>query len=131
MKSIHLLALLAAIFILLGGWALLFPAMVENLVLKPEYYAGTATSKLLMGCFGAQAVLTGVALSFARFRPIGFLVFGCIGSIPFFLFNYYFYFELGMFTEWMLVDFVGNIGILALCVMGYILRKKELSRQYR
>ena len=100
---------LASIFILLGGWCLLFPLTVESLVFNPEFYMGTSTSQILMGCFGAQAVLGGIVIATSKFEARTFLIFGLFGSIPFFAFNYYFYFIEAIFTDWMLLDFVGTL----------------------
>ncbi len=127
MRAIHLQRLLAFIFLGLGGWCLLFPATVEALVLRPEYYVGNNTSALLMGCFGAQAILAGTLILTAEFTPRTFLIFGLVGSIPFFGFNYYFYFVKSMFTDWMLLDFAGNIGILALGIAGWRMKTCELA----
>jgi hypothetical protein len=124
-KSITIQRSLALIFIGLGGWCLLFPLTVEALVFKPEFFMGNSTSQLLMGCFGAQAVLAGIIIFTSKFAPRTFLIFGLFGSIPFFIFNYYFYFIEAMFTDWMLLDFVGNIGILTCGILGYRLSKNE------
>jgi hypothetical protein len=116
---------LAVVFLGLGGWALLMPDMVQRLVLTPDHYIGTAASNMLMGCFGAQAVLCGVLIATTRFSARTFLTFGIVGSVPFFVFNFYFVFVAKMFTNWMLLDFVGNIAILALCLTGYRLTKQQ------
>jgi len=116
---------LAFIFLGLGGWALLFPDMVERLVLTPEHFIGTPASNVLLGCFGAQAVLTGTVIALSRFNSRTFLIFGLIGSVPFFVFNYYFVFVAKMFTNWMMLDFVGNVAILVLCFAGYRMLKAE------
>jgi hypothetical protein len=80
---------------------------VELLVLRPDYYIGNDSSHLILACFGAQAVLCGVVILSSRFTANTFLIFGLIGSIPFMIFNYYFYFVKEMFSAWMLLDFVG------------------------
>lgn len=124
--SRNIQTLLAVVFIGLGGWCLFWPSVVEELVLKPEYQHGSITTALFIGCFGAQAVLAGTVIALSDFRPHTFLVFGLIGSLPFFVFNWYFYFVAQIFTDWMLLDFVGNLTILACGVGGYILKKREL-----
>lgn len=129
MTAQYLQRALALIFLGLGGWCLLAPGQVETLVLRPEFVVGNATSALLMGCFGAQAVLAGIAIWFSRFTARTFLVFGIAGSVPFFCFNYYFYFVRAMFTPWMLLDFIGNVGILALCLAGWRLARREAARR--
>ena len=127
MKAVHLQRILALIFIGLGAWCLLFPASVELFVMRPAYYVGNSTSELFVACFGAQAILVGAVIYTSRFLPSTFLIFGIVASVPFFGFNYYFYFVRGMFTDWMVLDFVGNIGILACGLWGYRLSLKEAA----
>jgi hypothetical protein len=110
--------LIAVPFLVLGAWCLLFPQMVERIGFTPEYYLGTATTALMMGCFGAQAVLAGLFAFFSRFTRTTFLVYA-IALLPFFWFNYWFLFVVPMFTQWMLLDFAANFAMLALCVIGY------------
>lgn len=116
---------LALIFLGLGGWCLITPQMVEALVFRPAYQDMTATSAVLMGCFGAQAVLAGTVIATSEFKPRTFLIFGVVGSMPFFVFNFYFYYVAEMFTAWMLLDFAGNIGILTCGILGYRLKRAE------
>lgn len=53
-------------------------------------------------------------------------MFGLVGSLPFFIFNWYFVFVVKMFTSLMLIDFVGNLGILVCGIVGFYLRRSEL-----
>ena len=110
--------LIAVPFLGLGAWCLFFPQMVERLGFRPEYYHGTATTALMMGCFGAQAILAGLFAFFSRFTRTTFLVYG-LALLPFFWFNYWFVFVVPMFSPWMALDFVANVAMLALCVIGY------------
>ena len=126
MTAKHIQYLLAAIFLILGSWCLLAPHRVESLVLKPAYQHLSETSALLMACFGAQAILVATVIALSTFSPRTFLVFGLVGSLPFFAFNWYFVFVVKMFTPLMLIDFVGNLGILVCGVVGYFLRRSEL-----
>lgn len=127
MTSWHVQIFLAMIFVSLGGWCLLMPHTVEALVFRPAYQHLTTTSAILVGCFGAQAVLVGAVIATARFRASTFLIFGLAGSLPFFVFNAYFYYVAEVFTEWMLLDFIGNIGIFASGIIGYRLKISEES----
>lgn len=129
MKALQVQRLLALIFLLLGGWCLLFPGAVERLVLRPEFYIGNHTSQLLVSCFGAQAMLVGAVIWMSRFVAQTFVVFGLLASLPFFIFNAYFYFVERMFTEWMLLDFAGNAAILLLSLWGYRLCIRENAVQ--
>lgn len=125
MTLVGIQRILAAVFFGLGGWVLLFPTIVERLGFTSDHYIGTAASAVLLGAFGAQACLCGTVIALSRFRPITFLVFGLVGSLPFFIFNFYFVFVVNMFSNWMLLDFVGNIAILTLCMIGYRKLKAE------
>lgn len=118
-------ALLACIFLGLGGWALVFPGQVLALGLRPELYSENPALKVLLGCFGAQAAVGGLVMLLSRFTPTTFLVLGFAGSVPFFAFNYYFVFVFEIFTRWMLLDFAGNTMILGLCLMGYFGMKRH------
>lgn len=110
--------LIAVPFLVLGAWCLFFPRMVERLAFRPEYFHGSDTSALLIGCFGAQAVLSGLFAAFSRFTRTTFLAYA-IALLPFFWFNYWFVFVVPMFSPWMALDFVANVAMLILCVLGY------------
>jgi hypothetical protein len=105
-------------FLVLGAWCLFLPQMVEGLTLQPAYQHNSATSALLIGCFGAQAVLSGLFAFFSRFTKTTFLVYA-IALLPFFWFNYWFVFVVPMFNAWLALDFVSNLAMLALCVLGW------------
>ncbi len=124
MTARHVQYLLAAVFGGLGGWCVLLPGMVETLVFQPEFRELSATSRLMIQCFGAQAVLVAVLMSVSVLPARGFLVFGLAGSLPFFVFNYHFLFVAKMFTPWLLLDFVGNLAILGLGLWGYRLKRR-------
>jgi hypothetical protein len=121
----HVQTLLGLIFLALGGWVLLFPGQVEALALNPDYAIGTRTSRVLIACFGAQAVLCGTVIVSSRFAARTFLLFGLLGSLPFFLFNYYYVFVVPIFSRWMMLDVLGNAGILVLGLVGWRLKMKE------
>lgn len=117
--------LLSMIFFGLGGWCILAPSSVEALVFRPGFQHASPTIFLLIGCFGAQAVLGGTLIATSEFKPSTFLIFGFVGSVPFFIFNFYFYYIREIFTHWMLLDFAGNVGILSTCLYGYKLSINE------
>lgn len=127
MSARHIQLFLASIFLGLGGWCLVSPQTVEALVFRAEFRDTGALTPILVGCFGAQAMLTGAVIVLSEFRPRTFLIFGLLGSLPFFGFNYYFYFVAEMFTDWMLLDFAGNLGILACGIAGYRLKRGEAN----
>ncbi|MEM9375162.1 MAG: hypothetical protein AAGA72_03000 [Pseudomonadota bacterium] len=124
MTPLQIQRLLACVFLGLGGWALFLPGQVLSIGIRSDLNSGDVVSTVLMGCFGAQAVLGGTVMLLSRFTQRTFLVFGILGSLPFFVFNYYFVFIVPVFSSWMLLDFAGNIAILTLCIMGYLGMKK-------
>ncbi|NKX44632.1 hypothetical protein [Roseicyclus persicicus] len=115
----------ALVFLGLGGWCLFAPQMVETLSLKPEFHHLSATTALLMGCFGAQAVLCGSLMLLCRFTAWTFLGFGLLASIPFFVFNAWFVWVAEMFTALMLVDFAGNLSFLLIGLLGWRLMRDQ------
>lgn len=110
--------LIAVPFLGLGGWCLFFPSMVEELSLRPEHVMGTKGSAIIMGCFGAQAMLAGIFALFSRFTATTFLAYG-VALLPFFGFNYYFTLVDPVFTSLMLLDFGANAVMLVLCWLGW------------
>ena len=114
---------LSLIFLLLGSWCLFFPGMVIDVTFRPELAVASEQARFIMGCFGAQAVLTGTIILTARFRPTTFLVFGLVGSIPFFVFNFWFLYIEPILNQWMLLDFAGNVGILMIGLWGWRLSR--------
>lgn len=118
MTAILAQRLIAVPFLVLGAWCLFFPHIVERLTFRPEFYHGTLTSAVLMGCFGAQAMLAGLFAAFSQFTRTTFLAYG-LALLPFFWFNYWFVFVVPLFNGWMMLDFAANLAMLALCVIGY------------
>lgn len=119
MTARNLQICLSLIFLLLGSWCLFFPSMVIEVTFRPELALASEQARFIMGCFGAQAVLTGTIILTARFTSTTFLVFGLAGSIPFFVFNFWFLFIEPVLNQWMLLDFAGNLGILAIGLWGW------------
>lgn len=111
--------LIAIPFLVLGAWCLFFPDMVAKLGFRPEHYTQSTATSLMIGCFGAQAMLSGLFAAFSRFTRTTFLVYG-IALLPFFWFNYWFVFVVPVLNEWMLLDFAANVAMLILCVIGYL-----------
>ena len=110
--------LIGAVFAILGGWALLAPRSVIELAIRPEYHSDDFLSIFAMSCFGAQACLFALVAFTARFTRLTFLCYG-IALLPFFVFNYWFYFEVPVLTEIGLLDFAGNTVMIALCWHGW------------
>ena len=110
--------LIASVFFILGGWALIFPQHVIDTVFLPEYREGGRILPFMMACFGAQACLAGLFAAFARFSSTTFVVYG-IALLPFFIFNYWFTYHDPVFTDAGWIDAVGNIVMLGLCCLGW------------
>ncbi|HEX8300507.1 hypothetical protein [Sphingomonas sp.] len=108
---------IAAVFFVLGGWALLGPRSVIELTFLPQYREG-AILPFAVACFGAQAMISGLFAAFSRFTKATFLAYG-IALLPFFAFNWWFVFVDPVFTHLGLLDAVGNVIMLALCVAGW------------
>lgn len=125
MTAKHLQIALGCIFLVFGGWVMLFAAQVEQLILTPAYFIGTTSSSVILGCFGAQAVLCGTIILSSRFTKQTFLIFGLVGSLPFFVFNYYFVFVVPVFSGWMVFDLIGNLGILGCGLAGWRMMSRE------
>jgi hypothetical protein len=110
--------LIALPFLILGAWCLFWPGFVEQLVFQPAYRHLSATSALMIGCFGAQAMLAGLFAATSRFTRLTFAAYGA-ALIPFFGFNYWFVFVEPMFNGWMALDFGANAAMLVLCFVGW------------
>ena len=115
---------IAFVFLTLGGWCLVAPASIISLTIRPEYQNFSPLTTLTIAAFGSQAVLSGLFAAFSIFTRRTFLVYA-IALLPYFVFNYWFYFREPMFNELLLLDFGGNIAMLALCVRGYLISPKD------
>ena len=119
MKSpLFIQRLIALPFLTLGGWCLFAPDMVERLTINPAYQNLNATSALMLGCFGSQAILSGLFAWFSRFTATTFLAYA-IALLPFFWFNYWFVFVVPVFNQWMALDLVSNAAMLGLSLWGW------------
>ena len=110
--------LLASVFLVLGGWCLISPASVMALTVTPAFQSDAPIVPILVGAFGAQALIAGTFAAFSRFTKATFLAYG-VGLLPFFVFDYWFYAVVPMLTPLGLADAVGNAIMLALCVLGW------------
>ena len=115
--------LIAAVFLVLGGWCLVAPGSIADLMFQPAYRTDARLETFLIACFGAQACLGGLFAATARFSRVTFVAFG-LALLPFFVFDWYFYFVVHILTPLGLLDAVGNLAMLALCVVGW--RKCEV-----
>ena len=109
---------IALVFLVLGGWALFAPGDVIDLGFTPEYRGNTFTTRFIMACFGAQAVLFGLVALFTQWSARAFAAFAIL-LLPFFAFNYYFHFVVPVFTSYGAIDFAGNSVMLILALLGW------------
>lgn len=109
---------LAAVFFVLGGWCLVSPSSVMALTITPQYRSDDFIALFAIGCFGAQAMLAGLFAAFSRFTKTTFLAYG-VALLPFFVFNYWFFVVTPVLTVVGLLDAVGNVIMLGLCVLGW------------
>jgi hypothetical protein len=116
--------LIAVPYLGLGGWCLLAPAMIERMMINPDFQHLSQTSALFIGCFGAQAVLGGLFLWFSQLTRNGFLAYA-IALLPFFGFNYWFVFVLPLFNKWLALDFLSNAAMLGLSLWGWRLSPRN------
>lgn len=115
--------LIAALFFALGAWFLIAPASVMLLAVRPGYRTESELVPLLIAGLGAHAVLTGLFAAFSVFTKRTFFAFGA-ALLPFFWFDYHFYFVEPVFNAFILLDVLACAIFLVLCVLGY----RDLSR---
>ncbi|MEM7779702.1 MAG: hypothetical protein AAF697_04820 [Pseudomonadota bacterium] len=120
-------AYIALVFLGLGGWALFGPSSVIELGFTEEYRENTFTTRLIMACFGAQAVLFGIMALVVRWKAIAFLVFAVL-LLPFFVFNWYFHYQLPVLTAYGMIDFAGNLTMFMACLIGWRAAAREEAR---
>lgn len=94
----------------MGAWCLLHPSSVISLSLRPAYAIISPTTELIMRCFGAQAMTAGLLLGVSPMDERSFTSFGA-AMLPYLAFNVWFCLGPGrsVFTNWLFMDFVGNI----------------------
>ena len=109
---------LASVFFVLGGWCLVSPTSVLDLAITPEYRSDAPIVPVLMGAFGAQALIAGLFAAFSRFNKATYVAYG-LALLPFFLFDYWFYFVEPMLTKIGLLDAVGTAVMLLMCALGW------------
>jgi len=110
--------LLASVFFVLGGWCVVAPASVVTLAFRPDYQSNAPIVPILVICFGAQALLSGLFAAASRFTRWTFLLYG-VALIPFFVGDAYFYVVRPMLTEIGMADLVGNLIMLTICILGW------------
>ena len=118
MSSKQIQYLLASVFLVLGGWCLFSPASVLELTIRPEYRSDDPIVPVLIGAFGAQALIAGLFAALSTFTRATWLAYA-IALLPFFVFDYWFYAVEPMLTWLGLLDAAGNLVMLVLCALGW------------
>lgn len=118
MTALGIQRAIAAVFIVLGGWAMADPHSAIQLGLQPAYREGAGMG-FAVGCFGAQALIAGLFAATARFTRATFAFYGVM-LIGFLAFDYYFWaVDPVLTTLGAALDGLGNLIMLALCWMGW------------
>jgi hypothetical protein len=118
--------LIAAVFLILGGWALFAPASVIELAFTQPYRDTSFINRFTIACFGSQAVLFGLMALVTRWSARSFAAFAVL-LLPFFGFNYWFHYEVPVLTSIGMLDFAGNVTMLVLAIIGWRAAKAEAS----
>lgn len=116
--------LIAAVFLILGGWSLFAPASVIELAFTEAYRDTSFINRFTIACFGSQAVLFGLMALVTRWNARSFAVFAVL-LLPFFGFNYWFHYEVPVLTSIGMLDFAGNVTMLALAIVGWRAARAE------
>ncbi len=109
---------LASVFFILGGWCIVSPSSVIALCITPAFQSDAPLAAFSIGCFGAQALISGLFAALSNFTRATFLAYG-VSLLPFFAFDWYFSKVIPMLTSIGLLDAVGNVVMVALCVLGW------------
>lgn len=118
MTSLTAQRLIAAVFLILGGWALFAPQSVIDLAVTPEYRSDVFLARFAMACFGAQACIFGLMSLVVRYTSRGFLAFALI-LLPFFVFDWYFHRVVPVLNSIGMLDLVGNLLMFGLAIYGW------------
>jgi hypothetical protein len=119
--------LIAAVFLILGGWALFVPASVIELAFTEAYRDTNFINRFTIACFGSQAVLFGLMALVTCWNARSFAVFAVL-LLPFFGFNYWFHYKVPVLTSIGMLDFAGNVTMLVLAILGWRAAGAEEAR---
>lgn len=115
---------IALVFLGLGGWALFAPQSVVDLALTESYREDSFILRFTMACFGAQAVMFGIMALVVKWKARAFATFAVV-LIPFFIFNWYFHYEVPVLTTLGMLDFAGNLVMFIACLVGWQAARAE------
>lgn len=109
---------IAAVFFILGGWALLAPRSVIALCFLPAYQGGAALP-FAVACFGAQALIAALFAATVRFTRATFLAYG-LSLLAFLAFDFWFTLVDPVLTPLGgIADAIGNVVMMAFCWLGW------------
>jgi hypothetical protein len=109
---------IAAVFLILGGWALAAPHQVIALCLTPAFRGGAGMA-FAVGAFGAQALIAGLFAATATFNRATFAGYGAM-LIGFLAFDLWFGWIDPVLTPLGAgLDAVGNVAMMILCWLGW------------
>ncbi len=109
---------LATVQISRGAFCIAVPGTVQAFGISPEFQIESPVLTVAIICMGIQAVLAGLLALTTILPRRAFLLFG-LGVLPLLGIDYYFYVSMPLFTELVLLDFIANIILLALCIWGF------------
>ena len=124
MRALVCQYIIAVTFLALGGWALVAPQSVIDLALTESYRSDSFILRFIMACFGAQAVMFGIMALVVKWSSRAFAVFAVV-LLPFFVFNYYFHYEVPVLTSIGMLDFAGNSIMFIACLIGWRAARKD------
>ena len=110
--------LIALVFLGLGGWALLAPSSVIDLAVTEAYRDEAFLTRFALACFGAQAVLFGLVALASKWTSRTFALYAVL-LLPFFVFNWYFHYEVPVLTSIGMLDFAGNAVMFLAAIVGW------------
>lgn len=109
---------IAFVFLSLGGWCLFAPASIIAFGVREAWQTDHPIAIIAIGAFGAQAMLAGLFAAFSVFTRRTFAAFGA-ALLPFFVFDYWYYAVEPILNAFILLDVIGNVAMLTLCIRGY------------
>ena len=127
MRAMTIQRVIAAVFLGLGGWALLAPSSVIELAFTPAYRDHSYMMHFVMAAFGAQACLFGALALVVKFGSRGFALLAVL-LVPFFVFDWYFHWVVPVLTPVGMLDLVGNAVMFVLCLTGWRIARREEGR---
>ena len=110
---------LGAVFMVLGGWCVVAPGSVMALCFRPAFQSAAPVVPMLVGGFGAQAMIAGLFALTARFTRTTFAAYA-VGLLPFLALDGWFFFVTRALSPLGAgADLAGNLIMLGICWTGW------------